>query len=157
MLARETSPIGPSSGISSPATLSTPSRWLGYTLRWPTIRYAVHAQRAAYTPMSVGSSSMPITAAAIGVFAAAPSTATKPNAANIGAGNPRWPASAAPRVVPIKKIGVTMPQLPPDSNVIAVAAILMANAKQGELYRTLHGLIYAAYSPSPAYRTPNTL
>ena len=72
----------PPSGTSRPADLENPSFWLAYTLRWPTIRYAVAAASAVYTLISGGSSSMAMTAAAIGVFAAAASTETNPNAAS---------------------------------------------------------------------------
>ena len=72
-----------------------------------------------------------MTAAAIGVFAAAPSTATMPTAASIAGGRPSQGASTAPHVVPMKKIGVRMPPLPPTSSVIDVARIFSRNAPAG--------------------------
>ena len=77
------------------------------------------AHSAAYTPSSWGSSSMPMTAAAIGVLAAAARTETKPNAAMTPGSSPAAWARATPLVAPMKKSGVTMPPLPPVSRVTA--------------------------------------
>src|SRR5205085_6580290 len=88
---------------------------------------AVAAASAAYTPTGPGNSSIAITAAAIGVFAAAASIATRPTAAKKVVGMPMSGANAAPLVAPMKKIGVTMPPLPPVSSVIDVATILRRN------------------------------
>ena len=71
---------------------------------------------------------MAITAAAIGVFAAAASIATRPTAASSVDGSPTTCDKAAPLVAPMKKIGVTMPPLPPVSSVIEVARILRRKA-----------------------------
>ena len=72
---------------------------------------------------------MPITAAAMGVLAAAARTETKPKAANTLEGRPTAVDSAAPLVAPMKKSGVTMPPLPPVSRVTVVATILKKNAR----------------------------
>jgi hypothetical protein len=58
----------------------------------------VEAARAAYTPSGPGKSSIAITAAAIGVFAAAASIATSPTAAKNVVGMPKTCARAAPLV-----------------------------------------------------------
>ena len=71
---------------------------------------------------------MAITGAAIGVFAAAASIATSPTAPRNVVGMPNKGANAAPLVAFTKKIGVTMPPLPPVSSVIEVARILGRNA-----------------------------
>src|SRR6202049_5260162 len=88
------------------------------------MRKAVAAASAAYTPTGPGNSSIAITAAAIGVFAAAASIATRPTAARNVVGTPKAGANAAPLVAPTKKIGVTMPPLPPVSSGIEVARLL---------------------------------
>ena len=54
------------------------------------------AASAAYTPSGPGSSSIAMTAAAIGVFAAAASIATRPTAARNADGMPKNGANAAP-------------------------------------------------------------
>ena len=69
-----------------------------------------------------------MTAAAIGVFAPAASIATRPTAARSAVGTPKNGAKAAPLVAPTKKMGVTIPPLPPVSSVIEVARILRRNA-----------------------------
>ena len=65
-----------------------------------------------------------MTAAAMGVLAAAARTETKPNAAITPGSRPAACARATPLVAPMKKSGVTMPPLPPVSRVTAVARIL---------------------------------
>ena len=70
---------------------------------------------------------MAMTAAAIGVFAAAAKSATNPTAARKGGGSPSHGARAAPLAAPMKKIGVRMPPLPPVSSVMTVARIFNAN------------------------------
>src|SRR5438093_5022561 len=150
---RSASPIGTSKGTSRPADLVKPSFWLAYTLRWPTMRNAVPAHSAAYTPRSVGSSSIPITAAAIGVLAAAASTETNPKAANTLDGRPAAADSAAPLVAPMKKIGVTMPPLPPVSSVTAVATILKRKARTNSRARPASADSMTPV-PRPAYDEP---
>src|SRR5262245_51746360 len=119
------------------------------------MRNAVDAASAAYTPSGAGKSSIAITAAAIGVFAAAANTATRPTAPRNVAGTLNKGASAAPPVAPTKKIGVTMPPLPPDSSVIDVARILSsADAVTTPVVPARTPSIVSV--PRPAYVSPNT-
>ena len=61
---------------------------------------------------------------AIGVFAAAENTATKPIPASRPTGNGKNKDKALPKVAPIKNSGVTSPPLKPKPSVIAVRRIL---------------------------------
>src|SRR5258708_37803236 len=117
------------------------------------MRNAVAAASAAYTPSGPGSSSIAITAAAIGVFGAAASIATSPTAARNVVGAPKNGANAAPLVAPMKKIGVTMPPLPPVSSVIDVAGILRRNpqARTGVVPASTPLIVSV---PRPAYVSP---
>src|SRR5258708_23769341 len=94
-----------------------------------------------------------MTAAAIGVFAAAASIATSPKAARNVVCTPKTGANAAPLVAPTKKIGVTIPPLPPVSSVIEVARILRrkAPAKTRVVPATTALMVLV---PRPAYVSP---
>src|SRR3954447_7708645 len=96
---------------------------------------------------------MAITAAAIGVLAAAASMATSPTAPSSVAGTPNKGASAAPLVAPTKKIGVTIPPLPPVSSVIDVAGILSRNAPANTGVVPASTLLIVSV-PKPAYESP---
>ena len=94
-----------------------------------------------------------MTAAAIGVFAAAARRATNPTAARNGDGTAKIRASAAPLVAPTKKSGVTMPPEPPLSSVIEVARIFSANARSAT--RAVPASVPSIVStPSPDYESP---
>ena len=85
--------------------------------------------------------------AAIGVFAAPAKRATMPMAAKVAGSTPRMAASRVPKVAPTKKMGVTMPPLPPNVRVMQVNSIFAAKA-----YHTIFEPASAAsmvLSPSP--------
>src|SRR3972149_11507570 len=69
--------------------------------------------------------------AAMGVLAAPARTATNPRAAKVGGSRSKIWAKRVPDVAPTKKIGVTIPPLPPKLSVTDVNADLTADAYHG--------------------------
>ena len=80
--------------------------------------------------MSVPKSSIAMILAAMGVLAAPARTLTRPIAAKVAISNPVSDANNVPADDPIKKIGVTMPPLPPKPRVIAVKILFTGKAYQ---------------------------
>ena len=112
---------------------------------------ATIAAMAANGPMAGPKSSMAITDAASGALAAPASSATMPMAANIpGSSPPTW-ASALPAVAPTKKIGVTMPPLPPVPSETAVNRIFSSAASGGT--GSPRTAASSVGSPRPRYRS----
>jgi hypothetical protein len=75
---------------------------------------------AATAPMSAPNISIAMIDAESGVFAAAARSETMPIAANVPRSNPSTCPNVEPAVAPTKKIGVTMPPLPPAASETAV-------------------------------------
>ena len=96
---------------------------------------------------------MPMTAAAIGVLAAAARTETKPNAAMTPGSSPAAWARATPLVAPMKNSGVTMPPLPPVSRVTLVATILNRKAS-ANTFAVPSSEASMVGRPRPAYSSP---
>jgi len=71
--------------------------------------------------------------ALIGVLAAPASRATKPIEEKMDTSKPKSPAKQAPAVEPTKKIGVTIPPLPPNDKVIEVKTAFKIKLYQGGL------------------------
>ena len=86
-------------------------------------------------------------------MAAAASTETNPNAASKRGLTPNNGAMAAPLVTPMKKMGVRMPPLPPDSSVTPVTIILTRKAMALTLNAPVNTPSIVSV-PSPAYCTP---
>ena len=79
---------------------------------------------AAYGLSVAPNSSIAITLAEMGVLAHPARVPTIPRAAPVAGSSPNTQARKLPEVAPMKKIGVTIPPLPQNESVIAVAAIL---------------------------------
>ena len=80
--------------------------------------------------MAVPNNSIAMILAAIGVLAAPARTLTRPIAAKVATSNPVSDANNVPADDPTKKIGVTMPPLPPKPKVIVVKRLFIGKAYQ---------------------------
>ena len=104
------------------------SIWLGKTLLWPVIRKLITQATAAYGAIFGPNNSTAIILAAIGVLAAPARRLTNPIDETVAKSILKILANNVPAVAPIKKIGVTIPPLPPKLRVMPVKIIFIMNA-----------------------------